>query len=67
MEIFQLLELLAYATAFWLFVGSADFRRARLRAFAAAGWGGRAVMLFEGGVAAVCGLAPAAVVPLLLG
>ena len=67
MEIVQLLELFAYASAFWLFVASADFRRARLRSFAAAGWGGRAAMLFEGGVAAVCGLAPAAVIPLVLG
>jgi hypothetical protein len=66
MELFAAFELVAYAAAFWLFLVSPSFRRERVRAFAAAGAGGRAAMLVEGAVAAFCGLLPAAAVAAVL-
>jgi hypothetical protein len=59
-DVFALVELAAYAAAFWLFVVSAEFRRARIAEFAAAGNGRRAAMLLEATLATACGLAPAA-------
>jgi hypothetical protein len=58
---FDLLQLLAYLGAFWLFVFSPGFRAKWLAEYRAASTGGRVMRLLEGAVATLCGLAPFAV------
>jgi hypothetical protein len=60
-DMFDLLQLIAYLGAFWLFIFSPSFRAKWLAEFRAAGTGGRVMHLLEGAVAALCGLAPLAV------
>lgn len=58
MELLDIVEYLAYFTAFWLFLCSPVFRRRRIGAFRRARPWRRGIIAIEGCVAAACGLLP---------
>ncbi|MBD0321662.1 MAG: hypothetical protein ICV87_15105 [Gemmatimonadetes bacterium] len=58
MDILDLLELLGYFAAFWLFLVSRDFRRRHIAEFRQAGVVRRCVFVLDGMVATFCGLLP---------
>lgn len=58
MEILDLLEVLAYCAAFWLFLFSRDIRRRQSLRFREAGVFGRCALGFHGATATTCGLLP---------
>ena len=54
----EILELVGYVGAFWMFLFSARFRRKWLLEFREAGLFGRCMRSFEALVAIFCGVAP---------
>lgn len=65
MEVFVVVEFVAYLAAFWSFVFSRPHRERLLDEFRSTGRAGRCRMLLEGCVAAFCGLLPLTVLALL--
>lgn len=58
MAIFEILEFIGHAGAFWLFVFSPPTRAEWVQKFREAGWGGKFCMVIKGVGAAACGLFP---------